>query len=377
MSFIVPLGTAVFIVIFLILMSVADVKAPPNQVFIVSGLNKQPRRFSGTASFIVPFAQRLDKLPLSHIALNIRTTAPLITKDLIKIKLEATAELRITPTDEGLTLAAQNFLNKTEREIAESAQLLVLSSLGEATSEFALSSLVLDRSLFSKQATSAISGNLKKLGLELISFNVQNITDDQKLIETMLEDSAAKLKENGKTAGSFDNATEEMLKLVKTHTQFRSGVGFDVHQLTKERPLILGGVRLPYEKGLLGHSDADVLVHAVMDALLGAAKLADIGVWFPDTNPQWKDADSLKLAAAVADKVRSKGYEIINIDAMVIAQAPKISPHFEEMAKNIAKALDVEAESVNVKATTTEKMGFCGEGLGMAAMASALLKKTA
>ena len=114
-----------------------------------------------------------------------------------------------------------------------------------------------------------------------------------------------------------------------------------------------------------------------MDALLGAAKLADIGVWFPDTNPQWKDADSLKLAAAVADKVRSKGYEIINIDAMVIAQAPKISPHFEEMAKNIAKALDVEAESVNVKATTTEKMGFCGEGLGMAAMASALLKKTA
>ena len=115
---------------------------------------------------------------------------------------------------------------------------------------------------------------------------------------------------------------QEIIELIREQTQFRTGLGFDVHKLVEGRPLIVGGVNIPYELGLLGHSDADVLVHAVMDALLGAAKLADIGVHFPDTDPQWKGADSLKLAAAVADLVKREGYEIVNIDAILIAQKP-------------------------------------------------------
>ena len=166
---------------------------------------------------------------------------------------------------------------------------------------------------------------------------------------------------------------QDIIELIREQTQFRTGLGFDVHRLVEGRPLIVGGVNIPYELGLLGHSDAD----AVMDALLGAAKLADIGVHFPDTDPKWKGADSLKLAAAVADLVKREGYEIVNIDAILIAQKPKISPYFATMAHNIATALGVAAEAVSVKATTTEKMGFCGQGEGMAASASALLRRLA
>lgn len=167
----------------------------------------------------------------------------------------------------------------------------------------------------------------------------------------------------------------EILELIKAHTNFHTGLGFDVHRLTADRDLILGGVKIPYELGLLGHSDADVLVHAVMDALLGAAKLADIGVHFPDTDPKWKGADSLKLAEAVADLVRAEGFEIINIDAIIVAQRPKMSPYFNQMADNIARALKTDAQNISVKATTTEKLGFCGAGEGIASMASVLLKK--
>ena len=170
---------------------------------------------------------------------------------------------------------------------------------------------------------------------------------------------------------------QDIIELIREQTQFRTGLGFDVHRLVEGRPLIVGGVNIPYELGLLGHSDADVLVHAVMDALLGAAKLADIGVHFPDTDPKWKGADSLKLAAAVADLVKREGYEIVNIDAILIAQKPKISPYFATMAHNIATALGVADAAVSVKATTTEKMGFCGQGEGMAASASALLRRLA
>ncbi|MGM9992781.1 MAG: 2-C-methyl-D-erythritol 2,4-cyclodiphosphate synthase [Candidatus Bruticola sp.] len=168
---------------------------------------------------------------------------------------------------------------------------------------------------------------------------------------------------------------QEIISLIKSQIQFRTGLGFDVHQLIQGRPLILGGVNIPYELGLLGHSDADVLVHAVMDAILGAAKLADIGVHFPDTDERWKGADSLKLATAVSDLVRKSGYEIVNIDSIIVAQKPKMAPYFQQMAQNIAKALGIEAEQVSVKATTTEKMGFCGSGEGMAALASALLRR--
>ncbi len=166
----------------------------------------------------------------------------------------------------------------------------------------------------------------------------------------------------------------EIRRLIREETRFRTGLGFDVHRLAEGRRLILGGVEIPWERGLEGHSDADVLAHAVMDALLGAAALPDIGVHFPDTDPRWKGADSLELAAAVADLVRQKGYEIEGVDAMILAERPKLSPHFPDMQANLARALKVRPDQVGVKATTTERMGFPGRGEGMAAMASALLR---
>ena len=154
---------------------------------------------------------------------------------------------------------------------------------------------------------------------------------------------------------------------------FRIGHGYDVHRLVEGRPLILGGVRIDYEKGLLGHSDADVLTHAVMDALLGAAALRDIGYHFPDTDAAYAGADSLKLAERVASLLREHGYDVGNIDATLIAQRPKIAPHIEQMRLNLSSALGIEVEQINIKATTEEHLGFTGEGLGMAAHAVALI----
>lgn len=156
---------------------------------------------------------------------------------------------------------------------------------------------------------------------------------------------------------------------------FRIGHGYDVHKLVEDRKLILGGVDVPYEKGLLGHSDADVLVHAVCDALLGAAALGDIGKHFPDTDAQYKNADSLVLLKEVCILVREKGYEIGNIDATVIAQRPKLASFIPEMRKNIALTCSVDPELINVKATTEEKLGFTGEGLGISAHSVALINK--
>ena len=155
----------------------------------------------------------------------------------------------------------------------------------------------------------------------------------------------------------------------------RIGSGYDVHKLVENRELILGGVNIPYEKGLLGHSDADVLLHAISDALLGAAALGDIGKHFPDTDPQFKGADSRKLLAHVWGLIFEKGYDIMNIDATVIAQRPKLAPHIEQMRKNIAETLKLDADQVNVKATTEEGLGFTGAGEGIAASAVCLLKK--
>lgn len=156
---------------------------------------------------------------------------------------------------------------------------------------------------------------------------------------------------------------------------FRIGQGYDVHQLTEGRKLILGGVQIEYEKGLLGHSDADVLTHAIMDALLGAAALGDIGKMFPDTDEKWRGADSLGLARAVADRLVCAGYRIINIDSTVIAQKPKLSPHIDDMRRNIAEALGIDSDCVSVKATTEEKLGFTGSGKGIAAQAVALIER--
>ena len=153
----------------------------------------------------------------------------------------------------------------------------------------------------------------------------------------------------------------------------RIGHGYDVHKLVEGRDLILGGVKIPHEVGLLGHSDADVLLHAVSDALLGAAGLGDIGKHFPDTDPQYKGADSLKLLQIVGEKVAEAGYRISNIDVTMIAQRPKLRPHIAQMEQNIALALNLETARVNVKATTEERLGFTGEELGMACHAVCLL----
>lgn len=153
----------------------------------------------------------------------------------------------------------------------------------------------------------------------------------------------------------------------------RIGHGYDVHRLTENRKLILGGVSIPYEKGLLGHSDADVLVHAVMDSLLGALALGDIGKHFPDTDPKYKGADSIELLRHVTGLINEHGYTLGNLDATVIAQAPKLAPHIEQMRKNIADAIGCDISQVNVKATTEEKLGFTGDGSGISAHCVALL----
>ena len=155
----------------------------------------------------------------------------------------------------------------------------------------------------------------------------------------------------------------------------RIGHGYDVHKLVPCRDLILGGVKVEYHLGLLGHSDADVLLHAVSDALLGAAGLGDIGKHFPDTDPRYKGAESLKLLQIVAQKVAEKGYRVSNVDVTMIAQAPKLRPHIPQMEANIASALQINVDRVNVKATTEEHLGFTGEGLGMACHAVCLLEE--
>ena len=154
----------------------------------------------------------------------------------------------------------------------------------------------------------------------------------------------------------------------------RIGHGYDVHKLVEGRKLILGGVEIAYEKGLLGHSDADVLTHAVMDALLGAAALGDIGKHFPDTSAEFEGADSIELCKRVASLLKEKKYKVANVDATVIAQAPKLAPHIETMRKNLSAALEVDIDLVNVKATTEERLGFTGEGLGIAAHAVCLIE---
>lgn len=157
-------------------------------------------------------------------------------------------------------------------------------------------------------------------------------------------------------------------------TNLRIGHGYDVHRLVEGRKLILGGVEIPWEKGLLGHSDADVLVHAVMDALTGAARLGDIGKLFPDTDPAYAGISSLKLLSEVGRLLGEKGFAVVNIDATLLAQAPKVGPYKQMMAENIAAALDIGPERVNVKATTEEGLGFTGDGSGMAAHAVVLLE---
>lgn len=155
----------------------------------------------------------------------------------------------------------------------------------------------------------------------------------------------------------------------------RIGHGYDVHKLVEGRRLILGGVDIPYEKGLLGHSDADVLLHAISDSLLGAAAMGDIGKLFPDNDPAFEGADSLMLLKEVYNRVQEKGYKLLNLDATVLAQRPKLRGHIDTMRENIAAALDVDADCISVKATTEEGLGFTGEGKGIAAHCVCLISK--
>ena len=155
----------------------------------------------------------------------------------------------------------------------------------------------------------------------------------------------------------------------------RFGMGYDVHQLVENRKLIIGGVDIPYEKGLLGHSDADVLLHAISDALLGAAALGDIGKHFPDTDPRYKGADSLKLLEEVGNLMAAKGYVVGNVDATIVAQKPKMLPHIPQMRENIARVLRVDIDQINVKATTEEHLGFTGSGQGISSYAVAGIER--
>ena len=157
--------------------------------------------------------------------------------------------------------------------------------------------------------------------------------------------------------------------------KIRIGHGYDVHKLVPERKLIIGGVTIPHETGLLGHSDADVLSHAIADALLGAAGKRDIGYYFPDTDPQFKGVSSLFLLSKVMELIRKDGYEIGNIDCTLIAQAPKMAPHIVNMIENIAKALNISADDINIKATTEEKLGFTGRKEGISAHAVCIIEK--
>ena len=212
-----------------------------------------------------------------------------------------------------------------------------------------------DRALY-LQALEAVSGEKASL-----------VTDDCSLFE--LAGLPVTL-----TAGDYANlkiTTKEDLQKEKT---MRIGHGYDVHRLVEDRKLILGGVEVPYEKGLLGHSDADVLLHAVMDAVLGAAALGDIGQHFPDTDPAYKGADSLALTREVAKIIAAHGYKVDNIDATILCQRPKLAPHIPAMRRNIADAFGLPLDAVSVKATTEEHLGFTGEGLGIAAHAVALIE---
>lgn len=222
--------------------------------------------------------------------------------------------------------------------------------------------------LFAVQTPQCFRRDLYRQALAAVSGDRANlVTDDCSLFE--LAGLPVVL-----TPGDYANLKITTKEDLKGENTMRIGHGYDVHRLVEGRRLILGGVDIPYEKGLLGHSDADVLLHAISDALLGAATLGDIGKHFPDTDPRYKGADSLRLLQEVGRLIGEAGYTVGNIDATVLCQAPKLAPHIQTMRTNIAGALGVDADRVSVKATTEEHLGFTGQGQGIAAHAVALLE---
>lgn len=225
-----------------------------------------------------------------------------------------------------------------------------------------------DRSrLFAVQTPQCFCREKYRQALELVTADrASAVTDDCSLFE--LAGFPVRL-----TQGDYENIKITTVEDLKGESRMRIGHGYDVHRLVEGRKLILGGVDIPYAKGLLGHSDADVLLHAISDALLGAAALGDIGKHFPDNDPQYEGADSLMLLGKVGELLHGAGYTVGNIDATILCQAPKLLPHIPAMRKNIAAALGIDVEAVSVKATTEEKLGFTGAGEGIAAHAVALI----
>lgn len=180
---------------------------------------------------------------------------------------------------------------------------------------------------------------------------------------------------SGPTTDQENLSRSEILTLIREHTQFRTGIGYDVHRFAEGRKLILGGIEIPFELGLLGHSDADVVTHAAMDACLGAAGCADIGTYFPDTDPAYEGADSIRLAERVGLILKEAGYQLEGLDLMVVAEAPKLKPYVPVMKKKLAETFGLSLEQLGLKATTNEKMGWIGRGEGIACLASALVRK--
>ena len=239
-----------------------------------------------------------------------------------------------------------------------------------------VSTLPRDR-LWAAQTPQAFDGEMYRKALRRAREEGADYTDDCQLVEHLgvrvhlLMGSYANIKLTTRD----DVCAAEAILRERGEGTLRIGHGYDVHRLAEGRRLILGGVLVPYEKGLLGHSDADVLTHAVMDALLGAAAMGDIGGIFPDTDPAYLDADSLSLLSKVCGMLDSAGYRIVNIDSTVIAQAPKLKPYVERMRRNIAEACGISAEQTGVKATTEEHLGFTGSGEGIAAHAVCLIER--
>ncbi|MBQ3573579.1 MAG: 2-C-methyl-D-erythritol 2,4-cyclodiphosphate synthase [Clostridia bacterium] len=233
-------------------------------------------------------------------------------------------------------------------------------------------------SLFSIQTPQGFKTELIKKAHKYAKESGTEVTDDCALCENLgicvkiIQGSASNIKI---TTPDDLEVAQGLLKNMESEYKMRVGFGYDVHKLVEGRPLIIGGVNIPYERGLLGHSDADVLLHAIMDALLGAAALGDIGKHFPDTDEKWRGADSTKLLERVGALLVENGAKIVNIDATIIAQKPKMAPYIEKMVKIVEETLNLPEGSVNIKATTTEKLGFCGRGEGIAAEAICGIEK--
>ncbi len=280
----------------------------------------------------------------------------------------------------------ENLLKLTEQAVQSGAALLAVPVTDTIKSYQEGSLVTLDRKhLWAAQTPQAFRFSVIKDAHETAKQEGYYGTDDTSLVERLNQKVEV-------VAGSYDNikltTPEDMEKahaILKERgneqkkergSMFRIGQGFDVHQFAEDRPCIIGGIEIPYEKGLLGHSDADVLLHTVADACLGAIGEGDIGKHFPDTDPSFKDADSQELLRHVWNIVREQGYSLGNMDCTVIAQAPKMAPYIEDIRNNIARILEVEPSQINVKATTTEKLGFPGRKEGIAAQAVVLLQRS-